>query len=130
MPKLDLSQMAQGAFMEQFDVELKKVLANIADPNTDPKKARKVTLTATLKADENRDVVYFEVQTKPTLVPSKPLGTTILIDTDHDGKVVAAELKSGIKGQTFVDGDGLHKDDKGNVVDIKTGEVKKMGGTK
>ena len=33
--KLNLSEMAQGAFMEQFHDELQEVLVNIADPNTD-----------------------------------------------------------------------------------------------
>ena len=116
MPKLNLAEMAQGAFMEQYDKEVVKVLENIADPNTDPKKARKITLTATLKADENRDVVIFEVQSKAFLVPSKPLSTKIIIDHDKDGSVVGAELKSGQKGQLFLDTDGEIKDDKGGKV--------------
>lgn len=116
--KLNLGEMAQGAFMEQFNNELKRVLANIADPNTDPTKARKVTLTATLKADENRDVVNFEVQSKATLVPNRPVSTKVIIDRDVDGSVVGAELQSGQKGQTFLDVDGKIKDDKGNVVNF------------
>lgn len=115
---LNLGEMAQGAFMEQFNIELKKVLANIADPNTDPKKARKITLTAILKADENRDVVDFEVQSKASLIPAKPIATKIIIDRDKDGSVVAAELKSGVKGQTFLDDDGQVKDDTGKVVNF------------
>jgi hypothetical protein len=118
--KLNLSQMAQGAFIEQFDIELNKVLVNIKDPNTDPKKPRKITLTATLKADEDRDVVSFEVQSKATLVPAKPLSTIILVDKTADGTVVGAELKSGRKGQLFFDDDGAVKDDKGNVVEINS----------
>lgn len=118
MDKLDISQMASGAFMEQFGLELTKVLANIKDANTDPKKARKITLTCTLKPDEKRELVGFEVQSKATLVPAKPLSTTIMIDRDSNGAVVAAELKSGVKGQTFLDKDGEVKDDKGNVLNI------------
>lgn len=34
----NLAEMGHGAFMEQFSNELKRVLANIADPNTDPTK--------------------------------------------------------------------------------------------
>lgn len=117
--KLNLAEMANGAFMEQFNIELKKVLSNIADPNTDPKKARKITLTATLKADESREIVDFEVQSKSTLVPPKPVATKIIIDRDRDGSVVAAELRSGMKDQLFFDNDGIVKDDKGNVVNFK-----------
>jgi|LSQX01.1.fsa_nt_gb hypothetical protein len=116
--KLSLSEMAQGAFMEQFNIELNKVLANIVDPNTDPKKPRKITLTAILKANEEREVATFEVQSKAALVPVKPVGTMIIIDRDAQGKVVAAELKSGVKGQTYFDGGGEMKDDKGNVIKI------------
>ena len=114
--KLNLAEMAQGAFMEQFHRELGQVLANIADPNTDPKKARKIALTATLKADENREVVSFEVQSKASLIPAKPLSTMIVIDRDKDGSVVGAELVSGQKGQMFLDQDGQIKDDRGNKV--------------
>ena len=114
--KLNLAEMAQGAFMEQFHRELGEVLANIVDPNTDPKKARKITLSMTLKSDENREVVTVETQSKSTLVPPKPLGTTIIIDRDNDGTVVGAELISGQKGQMFMDQDGTVKDDRGNKV--------------
>lgn len=115
-PKLNLADLAQGAFMEQFGIELHKVLANIKDPNTDPTKARKVTLTATLKGDENREVVTFEVQTKASLVPAKPLATTLIVDRAVDGTVVGAELKSGQRGQMYFDDSGTVRDDKGNVV--------------
>lgn len=43
--KLNLAEMAQGAFMEQFHRELGQVLANIADPNTDPKRPGKLQKT-------------------------------------------------------------------------------------
>ena len=117
--KLNLAEMAQGAFMEQFHRELNQVLANIADPNTDPKKARKITLTMTLKPDENREVVTVETQSKSTLVPPKPLGTTIIIDRDNDGSVVGAELKSGQKGQMYMDQDMQIRDDRGKVVTMQ-----------
>lgn len=119
MEKLNLAKMAQGAFMEQFSMELDKVLENIKDPNTDPIKTRKVTLTATLKANEQREVATFEVQVKSTLEPARPASTMIIVDKTTDGQVVAAELKSGREGQAFIDTDGKVKDDKGNVVKIK-----------
>lgn len=119
MERLNLTEMAEGAFMEQFNIELKKVLANIVDPNTDPKKARKITLTATLKSDENRDVINFEVQSKANLVPAKPIATKIIVDRENDGSIVAAELKSGNKGQTYMDNDGNVRDDTGKVINMR-----------
>lgn len=118
MPNLNLAEMAEGAFLEQFHCELAKVLANIDDPNTDPKKVRKITLTATLKADEERDIVNFEVQSKASLVAAKPLATKVMLDKDSSGKVVGAELKSGQKGQLYYDTDGKVKDDVGKVVNL------------
>ena len=117
--KLNLAEMAQGAFMEQFHRELNQVLANIADPNTDPKKARKITLTMTLKPEENREVVTVETQSKSTLVPPKPLGTTNILDRDHDGSVVGADLKSGQKGQMYMNQDMQIRDDRGKVVTMQ-----------
>lgn len=75
--KLNLAEMAQGAFMEQFHLELAKVLTNIKDPNTDAKAARKITLTVTLKADDDREVVTFAVQTKAALAPAGAGGLPI-----------------------------------------------------
>lgn len=118
MSKLNLAEMAEGAFMEQFQREMHTVLENIADPNTDPKKVRKITLTATIKATENRDLASFEVQSKAHIVPTLPIATSILIDRDNNGKVVGAELKSGQKGQYYYDTDGAVKDDRGNVVNL------------
>jgi hypothetical protein len=64
MPNMiDLADFAGGAVSERFNQELKKVLENIADPNTDPKKARTVTVKVTLKADENRDIADVDIST-------------------------------------------------------------------
>lgn len=115
---LNLSQMAEGAFIEQFSRELAKVLKNIADPNTEPKKKRKVILTAVLEPDENREIINFEVQSKCNLVPPKALSTTIMIDKDTDGKIVGAELRSKIKGQSYIDEKGNIRDDRGQVIDF------------
>lgn len=121
MQDLNIAEMAQGAFNERFQEELLKVLANIADPNTDPKKARTVTMKMTLKGDENRDVVTCDVMCSSKTEPAKPVGTRLIIGREKDGKVVGAELMSGQRGQTFLDTDGKIKTDKGE--EIKDGKV-------
>ncbi|UYL94166.1 hypothetical protein PK52_gp51 [Geobacillus phage vB_GthS_PK5.2] len=113
---IDLNSFADGAVAERFNQELQKVLENIADPNTDPKKPRKVTLTVTLKADEKRDLAMVSVTAKSTLVPATPIETKLVMDYDSNGRVTGAELKSGIKGQTYIDEDGEIRDDKGNKI--------------
>ena len=114
-----LQDLAYGAFMEQFERELDLVLRNIADPNTDAKAPRKVTMTVTLKPNEERNTVSFAVQSKASLVAPKPVTTTLIIGREDSGKVVAAELKSGQPGQMYIDADSQVKDDTGNVVQIK-----------
>ncbi|KFZ32144.1 replication terminator protein [Anoxybacillus flavithermus] len=113
---IDLNNFADGAVAERFNQELQKVLENIADPNTDPKKPRKVTLTVTLKADEKRDLAMVSVTAKSTLVPATPIETKLVMDYDSKGRITGAELKSGIKGQTYIDEDGEISDDQGNKI--------------
>jgi len=87
--------------MEQFGIELAKILANIADTNTDPKKPRKITLTAIIKANEDREIATFEVQSKATLVPVRPISTTIIIDRNSDGKGSGGRVKVRNQGSDF-----------------------------
>lgn len=52
--KLDLSQIGDGGLQEKVDKELEKVIANILDPNTETKTARKLAITLTMKPDDTR----------------------------------------------------------------------------
>lgn len=122
---IDLNGFANGAVSEKFNNEMQRVLDNIADPNTDFKKARKVTLVVTLKANENRNLANVSVEAKSTIAPPQPIGTELLIDMDANGKVTGAELKSGIPGQMYVDDNGEVLDDRGQ----KTEETKKLKAT-
>jgi hypothetical protein len=120
MPNMiDLADFAGGAVSERFNQELKKVLENIADPNTDPKKARTITVKVTLKADENRDIADVDISTSCTLVSAKPVATRIIMDRDSKGNVVGAELKSGVKGQTYITENSEIADDTGKVIDLR-----------
>lgn len=114
---------AGGAMAEKLNAELQNVLNNIADPNTDHKKARKVQMTMTLKANENRGLATVVVDVKSTLAPSKGVETQMLIDFDVTGNVVGAELKSGVPGQTYFDGNEV-RTDKGEPIEP---EVKPSG---
>ncbi|TCJ05063.1 replication terminator protein [Cytobacillus praedii] len=114
---IDLNTFADGALSERANVELQKILENIHDPNTDAKKTRKLTLTITLSADDKRDVVLTNVVAKSTLAPAKPIESKLIMDMDNKGKITGAELKSGIKGQTYIDVDAEEiKDDLGTKI--------------
>lgn len=117
MPKIiDLNTFADGALAERANVELQKILENIADPNTDATKKRKLTLTITLSADDKRDVVLSTVVAKSVLAPAKQIEAKFIMDMDSRGKITGAELKSGIIGQTYID--------------METGEIQDDRGTK
>ncbi|MCM3620483.1 replication terminator protein [Sutcliffiella horikoshii] len=113
---IDLNNFSEGALAERFNQELQKILENIADPNTDAKKVRKLTLTVSLKADDKRDVVLTSVVAKSTLAPAKEIEAKLIMDLDVKGKVTGAELKSGIKGQTYITEEGEIESDRGEKI--------------
>ncbi|EGD47078.1 hypothetical protein Cpap_1470 [Ruminiclostridium papyrosolvens DSM 2782] len=111
MDGLNILNLAKGALVEQADIEIQKVLENIADPNTDDKKARKLTITMTFKPLD-RESAAIEVVTKSTVAPYKPVTTQVFIGRDDDSGVVTAKeyIKGQVKGQM-------------RVVDEDTGEI-------
>lgn len=76
---------------------------NIINPNTDPKKVRKVTLTLSFKPDEERELAAVDFSVVPTLAPRKSIGSFIMIDRDAKGNAVAAETKRSVPGQTRIE---------------------------
>ena len=54
--------------------------------------------------NDERDKVDLTVQLKTTLAPVTDVNTLVLTE-EMDGKVYANELKSGAKGQTYIDPD-------------------------
>lgn len=117
---VDLNEFADGAVSERFNLELKRVLENFADLNTDPTAKRKINLEVTLTADDARDVIMANVQAKTRLAPAKKLESKIIMDYDENGQVTGQELKSGIKGQTYMDLEtGETRDDSGSVISFR-----------
>lgn len=101
--EVNVLELARGAIQEQINGEMEKVMSNILDPNTDPKAARKLTITLTMKPNENnREIVNFSAQAKSTLVPIKPITTSIFVEADHNGRPKAAELTRSDPNQTAI----------------------------
>lgn len=97
---INLDSFAGGALAEQINTEISKIITNIYDPNTDPAKVRKLTLTISFKSNHNRSVAAVNIQTKSTLAPVMPMETNIMIDRDlKTGRVVAAEIGNQAAGQ-------------------------------
>lgn len=109
--KINLNTFAEGALLERANQAILAVLENIADPNTDHKVKRKVTIELTFVTDKAREMTQVEVVAKPKLAPQSPVSSVILIDTDSNGKVLGTEFRKQIPGQQSI------------VVDQDTGEV-------
>lgn len=88
---LDINRLAGGAIQEAIHFALEECFENIKDPNTEPEKVRKLTITMELKPDETRQIVKTKTTCKTTLVPVNSITTQLLLDKDGD-KVVATEL--------------------------------------
>lgn len=108
---INLETLADGALAEKVNIALKEVLGNIADPNTDWKLKRKLTVDITFQAQEDRELALLDIQTKTKLAPPKSVGTRIVIGTDGKGGIVASEFGKQIPGQSTMR------------IDEETGEV-------
>ncbi|WP_338209339.1 replication terminator protein [Lactiplantibacillus paraxiangfangensis] len=114
----NLSEISGGAVQEKIDREMKRVAANIIDPNTDAKKKRKITLTISLAPNDSRTVVDVDTEVKSVLAPQSAVPTTIMTGRNLDtGEIAVNELKSGTPGQTYIDDDGTVKTDTGKPVE-------------
>ncbi|HFL2515552.1 TPA: hypothetical protein ACG3IS_003203 [Clostridioides difficile] len=99
-----LEKFAGGVLKEKFNTELQKVLDNIADPNTDFKKTRKISLEIVFKANEDRDLAEVDIKSKATIVETKATTTKVVIGKDLEtGRVEASEFKNQLSGQLSID---------------------------
>lgn len=97
---LNLSTFGSGALQERFDRELEKVAKNLKDPNTSYKEARKITITFTLKQDEDRKVSACTCEVQSKLAKAKPFDTTLGIGRDlKTDQYVVKEYGAQIPGQ-------------------------------
>jgi hypothetical protein len=114
MDKLSFSTLAGGGVEEKLQYALDEIAENISDPNTDAKKARKVTMTLTLKPNEQRTIANLDIDVKTSLVAPVGISTTLMIDRDEKGKIVTQEIYG--------------KDTQQGQIDYETGEVIHMAG--
>lgn len=102
---INFATLAGGAVEEKLQYALSEVADNIADPNTDPKKARKITMTLTVKPNEQRTIANVEIDVKTSLAAPIGISTTLMIDRDEKGKAVVSEIYGNDPNQGILDFD-------------------------
>lgn len=85
-----LETIAGGAARELFDAEMDRVLANIADINTDPQTPRTITLSLTFKPGPKRETADVKVKCASKLAGILTVNTQLFMGK-HNGKLVAVE---------------------------------------
>ncbi|SQB33419.1 replication terminator protein [Clostridium cochlearium] len=103
---INLETFANGALAERMDQALKEVLENIADPNTDFKPKRKLTLEMKFTTSEDRELTEVEITAKTKLAPKSSVSTKIIIDRTLEGEVLGTEFKKQLPGQQVLKVDG------------------------
>lgn len=91
---LSFDNLGAGAAEERFEDALKKVLANILDPNTRPQTAREIILRVKIKPSEDRTDADVIIACDTKLASDKAFPTKIFIGRDVSGSPEAHEINA------------------------------------
>lgn len=89
MQPVTLETLGGGALAELFAEELTRVLANIADPNTDTSK-RVITVSVSFKPNRDRDAADVSLACSSKLAGVLTVDTKVFMGKQH-GKWIAVE---------------------------------------
>lgn len=130
MKHINIEQFSNGELTQQINREMEAVARNIADPNTEAKTARKITVTITLKPNEQRDFITTSITTKSTLAPTLGAVTALGIRKDlKSGDIEVGEIGNQIPGQMSMNDMAAQQsvapvqDVDGRAVNTETGEI-------
>lgn len=101
---ITLLDLMNGGVKEMADINLKRVLKNIADLNTSYKNARTISIKFKFTPNEARDAVSVQVSVDSTIAPMQPAETTLDVACS-EGKLVAVERPKYTPGQLMLDRD-------------------------
>jgi len=103
MKPVSLDTIGGGALVELFDAELSRILANIADPNTDTKVQRRITLSVSFKPNRERDIADVTMKCESKLAGIQSVDSQLFLGKQK-GKLIAVE--SDPRQTTLFDADG------------------------
>jgi hypothetical protein len=90
MKKVSLDTLQHGAVVDLFDSELERVLANIADENTKPNEARKITIELTIKPDKTRRTAETILKVHSRIAGIKPQESFLFFDRESSSTQLLA----------------------------------------
>lgn len=96
--EISLFDLLDGGVKELAALNLRRVLDNIRDVNTDAEKTRTLTVKFTFKPNDNRDAVNVDIVVDCKTVPVRAVATTLDIGEDY-GQTVAVERPKYTPGQ-------------------------------
>lgn len=103
MKHINIEQFSNGELTQQINREMEAVARNIADPNTEAKTTRKITVTITLKPNEQRDFITTSITTKSTLAPTLGAVTALAVGKNlKTGEIEVGEIGNQIPGQMSI----------------------------
>lgn len=118
--QLKIGSFLNGAVEERAEKELKRIVKNMMDPNTNTNQ-RKLSIEFKITPSNDRKTAKMEFVVKSKLQPAQAVGTTVAIGRTKNG-YDAAEIGNQIPGQLSVDmetgevqeGAGIVEDEKKN----------------
>lgn len=100
MGRISLDSLCGGALLERFSLAMSQIGRNIVDPNTDPEKARSITIKITFKPDKSRRSLKTSIATNISMAPPVADETLMLVGQDlKTGRIEVSEY--GNAGQAM-----------------------------
>lgn len=96
-----LEDFAGGAVRERIQNAIQQVYENIANPNMEPEKARKLTIELTFKPNkDDRTDVDVTAIVKTSLQPQKAINSRMIVESDGKSNVLGSEWsREAMRGQ-------------------------------
>lgn len=101
--EISIFELMDGAVQERAALVMRDILANIADPNTEAKKTRTLTVKFLFQPSEDREMVGVDVQCESRLAPIRGIATQLALAT-QEGVPVAVEHSLTLPGQLNLSG--------------------------
>jgi hypothetical protein len=96
MIELNTATLYGGGLIERLNIEIRKVLENVADVNTEATKKRKVKLELVIRPNEQRNMADVDIVVSSVLAPPEAMTTSITYGKNYKtGEVEAFEMASG-----------------------------------